>query len=822
MKFVAKNYPSLLFFLFAVLAFGRAHAGPGSVLVQVESGKVKPGESVCLEVAGSRMSQVVAMQFSLVWDPQVLEFSEVKDFGLPNLSQENFGDAFIEEGALTFVYLAPAGQELAGELSFFTLCFTAVGSAGASSPVSFSDRPTGIEFVADIDNVADLLDNYTLLGGSVAILADPAAFVPFAVRPGGELQMNCLIGGSVGLSVRGEGGTPPYSFSWEDPGGQVSARESLTARSPGEYRFRASDAAGHVVRGFFNVIASDLKVDDVAVESASCEEVADGSASVSATGGVGALVYSWTGGEKASGMEDLSAGTYTVTVSDVMGCAIVETVEVGAGPGVTLDPEVTEPSCGRSDGAIRLQAASPDGGLRYDWSNGASGGQVTGLAPGIYSVEVFDVKGCVARDTFDLSWIPLSVDVSVNCTVTEGEVTEYGARARALGGDGPYEFAWSTGDTESGVEISEVILPGPGLYGLTVTDAEGCVVTTAVEVEECVPQFLVWPGDADNSGLVDHFDLLNMGLGYGQTGPRREGSSLAWKAQEASPWLEGTPVSGANYLYADADGNGRVEAADTMAIAVNWGREATTDGVVPPASPRSADAHLLVEPSVVAPGQAASFNILLGDSGQALEDAYGLAFSIVYDDQAIIAGTVTALFEGSWLGDPVSELLTFQRNDEAAHRIDVAITRVDHLGVDGSGSIGRLALRIAEEIPGGKATYDLIFRVENARLIGPEEQILGVTPMETISTLEATSGVNDPVLLREISLYPNPAPGVVKLDTGNLHVEGVALLHAAGGVLQSWEKGGELRLDGAAAAGTYILRVISREGIANLPLVILR
>lgn len=75
---------------------------------------------------------------------------------------------------------------------------------------------------------------------------------------------------------------------------------------------------------------------------------------------------------------------------------------------------------------------------------------------------------------------------------------------------------------------------------------------------------LVWPGDTNNDGVVDHFDVLPIGLSYFQTGPARLSASTNWQGQHCTRWL---PIEA---TYADATGNGLVDEQDVAVVDLNW------------------------------------------------------------------------------------------------------------------------------------------------------------------------------------------------------------------------------------------------------------
>lgn len=80
----------------------------------------------------------------------------------------------------------------------------------------------------------------------------------------------------------------------------------------------------------------------------------------------------------------------------------------------------------------------------------------------------------------------------------------------------------------------------------------------------------VWPGDANNDGIANHFDLLAIGTAFGAVGPART-SGYTWSPQQSGDWAQEFP-NGANYKHADTDGNGLVDASDANLITIHHGK----------------------------------------------------------------------------------------------------------------------------------------------------------------------------------------------------------------------------------------------------------
>ncbi len=112
----------------------------------------------------------------------------------------------------------------------------------------------------------------------------------------------------------------------------------------------------------------------------------------------------------------------------------------------------------------------------------------------------------------------------------------------------------------SGTHYIKVVVDEPN-YTVEKDDNNNSLVIAFVP-----PQMTVWPGDADNNGVVDQGDLLPIGLYYGKIGPARANASTAWVGQPVVPW---SPAAAA---YADTNGDGVVSDFDIYAIDLNWGK----------------------------------------------------------------------------------------------------------------------------------------------------------------------------------------------------------------------------------------------------------
>ncbi len=109
----------------------------------------KNGETICVDVQVQNFKQLLSMQYTLTWNKNVLEFTELKNFNLPYLDSNDFGLHLTQNGLLTCAWIDDSlkGATVADNASIYQICFKAKGKAGEESYVKITDRPTSIEVI---------------------------------------------------------------------------------------------------------------------------------------------------------------------------------------------------------------------------------------------------------------------------------------------------------------------------------------------------------------------------------------------------------------------------------------------------------------------------------------------------------------------------------------------------------------------------------------------------------------------------------------------------------------------------------------------------
>lgn len=128
----------------------------GTLNLALGSKTASKNSETCVAVTARNFNEIVSMQYSMKWDPNVLKFKEVRSFNLPGLSANNFGAQLAgKEGILTYSWFdanvrgisRPDGSNL------YEVCFEVVGEPGSKSAIQFTDVPT----VKEISNSASQL-----------------------------------------------------------------------------------------------------------------------------------------------------------------------------------------------------------------------------------------------------------------------------------------------------------------------------------------------------------------------------------------------------------------------------------------------------------------------------------------------------------------------------------------------------------------------------------------------------------------------------------------------------------------------------------------
>ncbi|MBX2907117.1 MAG: Ig-like domain-containing protein, partial [Taibaiella sp.] len=303
-------------------------------------------------------------------------------------------------------------------------------------------------------------------------ITQPAVFTASAAGT----NVNCYGGSNGTATLTVSGGTTPYTYGWSNG----ATTQNLSGLSAGTYSVVVTDANSYTTTATVTITQPAVLAATATQTNVSCNGGSNGSIDVTVTGGTTPYTYLWNGGATTQDRTGLSAGTYSVLVTDNKGCTTTVSKTITEPATLTASATSTNVSCnGGSNGSIDL---TPGGGTTpytYSWSNGATTQDLSGLSAGTYSVTVTDSKGCTATASKTISQ-PATLTASaagtnVNCNGgTNGTVT-----LTVGGGTTPYTYSWNNGATTQNLTGLSA-----GTYSVTVTDANGCTATASKTITQ--------------------------------------------------------------------------------------------------------------------------------------------------------------------------------------------------------------------------------------------------------------------------------------------------------------------------------------------------
>ncbi|MEX1188561.1 MAG: gliding motility-associated C-terminal domain-containing protein [Bacteroidia bacterium] len=316
----------------------------------------------------------------------------------------------------------------------------------------------------------------------------------------------------------------------------------LSSLPAGTYTAYTEDAGGCLDTVMYVLINPLLiEITENAIES-NCS-ASDGSASISILGGISPYSVSWSNGINGNLNAGISAGNYSYSVSDNLGCILTGSILVNSLSSLNIDTIITsEVSCsGVLDGSALANVSGNTGAITYLWSTGSNLSQINNLGAGAYSLEVSDAAGCSDIKNFNITQpAGLQANVSVTDVLCSGQ-SNGSAVVSSNGGTLPYTYSWSGvlgNNSSTGLSA--------GSYEVLVSDANGCSVTETFSVEE--PDQLIVIIDVVNSTCGLNNGVLNASVSGG-TIPY----SYSWNTGFSEEDLSGIPSGSFTLEVTDAN-----------------------------------------------------------------------------------------------------------------------------------------------------------------------------------------------------------------------------------------------------------------------------
>lgn len=289
---------------------------------------------------------------------------------------------------------------------------------------------------------------------------------------------SCADGSSGRINALVQGGTAPYSLQWSN--GESGTR--ITDLPSGNYGLTVTDDQNCVTQATA-VISEPAPISlQLLSQDPECAGQEGGRLEAVVSGGNGPYTVSWSNGRVGPIQENLPAGNYSLTITDNVGCSLVEQIRLREPEPLEVFIQQPESTCEQPTPDLFAQVTGGTAPYTYAWSDGSSSARLRHPARSSYSVTITDQAGCSATATISLSVANvLAMDINTNNPTCYG-ANNGSAELQIQGGHPPYQVDWGDGSHAT----ARMNLAG-GTYSVTVSDAQGCSVSEQIVVREPEP-----------------------------------------------------------------------------------------------------------------------------------------------------------------------------------------------------------------------------------------------------------------------------------------------------------------------------------------------
>ncbi|MBK7340188.1 MAG: T9SS type A sorting domain-containing protein [Saprospiraceae bacterium] len=295
------------------------------------------------------------------------------------------------------------------------------------------------------------------------------------------------------LTVTSNGGSN-ISYKWSNGG----TTQTINNLAPGTYTCTITGVVSanciHTTTVSATVSSFSRPVISISSTNGSCKNQSNGNALISVSSGTAPYQYKWSNNQTTSTLSNVSAGNYTVTVSDANGCFSSHIVNVAELPQPTLwSSNINNECSGQKDGSVLIAIGGGKSPYVYKWSNGQTSEKLSNVGYGDYLVTVTDANGCSAAFAFKVKEKEqINNNFSISISKNEVQYTNLTTNAN--------RYFWNFGDGNNSIEFSPKHTYNKSGHYIVCLTAYGCDSITFCK------DITINPGvatkDMSKSGLV--------------------------------------------------------------------------------------------------------------------------------------------------------------------------------------------------------------------------------------------------------------------------------------------------------------------------------
>jgi len=363
-------------------------------------------------------------------------------------------------------------------------------------------------------------------------------------------NVSCFGGSNGSAMATPNGGTPGYIYTWNSA--PIQNTQIATNLPTGTYSCTITDLNGCQIIVSANIIQpTQLTTSILSQTNISCFGGNNGIITTSVTGGVGPnYLYSLNAGpnQLSPTFNGLTAGTYTINVTDQNGCTSIVTTTLTQPSALTINGSVVNILCFNTcNGEASVNVGGGTPGYVYNWSNGGTTNTITGLCAGTYSVTVTDLNGCQITLTGLSVNQPSQLTINPNAlptTICVGQSSNLNSNVN--GGVGPYTYTWSNGGTTSNITVSPTVTTN---YTVNSTDANGCTISSNITVV-VNPKLTGLASSIPSTVCAGQTSTISASANGGTGGPY----TFVWNPGGPGQVINVTPLTTTIYIVTISDG----------------------------------------------------------------------------------------------------------------------------------------------------------------------------------------------------------------------------------------------------------------------------
>ncbi len=449
---------------------------PSGLYVYMDCPTAPAGGQVCVPVFADKFEDLAAAQFTMEWDLSVLDYENTQNYNSTMLvNPANFGTPdlqFVPDNALTFAWtdITAQGVTIPDGSILFEVCFNVVATDCDSTDISFTDNPTVIEFTSG---------NSTPVVGTVEGCEFKTSDCQGLALSAEVTNVLCNGDATGAIDITVLSGTEPYTFNWSS----LEGTEDINNKAAGNYTVTLTDGSGNSVIETFTIDQPAALDVDINSNDVSCNGDNNGNIDLNVSGGTPPYSYDWDddsldGDDSPNG---LSAGTYSVTITDGNGCSTTASATIDEPSAIEIVETISNATNG-TGGAVDISVSGGTPAYTYEWNDpdDSTTEDIDNLTPGLYTVTVTDANGCTNLETYTVvDFADCTIELSyLSFNASCAEATNGSINLTVTGANMPVTYAWNNGVGS----IQDPNNLAPDTYCVTVTDAVGCVADTCIVV----------------------------------------------------------------------------------------------------------------------------------------------------------------------------------------------------------------------------------------------------------------------------------------------------------------------------------------------------